>query len=349
MYNKCNRFIIIILVYHSEMEDLKKYIKTVLGADLVTEKIGGVKLNSIPFFIKEGYVFYWATFYGHEFILVKTKGDIQSTTLQIEKQLQQIKNNFKKKVILVAENITAINRKRLIDKGVNFIVPGKQLFLPALLIDLREDFRIADRKQHRKKLLPSAQFILLYKILYQKDKIEQKNFKELAEKFGYTQMAITKAIENLKYHELCRVEGGKEKNILFDREIPELWRDALPLMNSPVLKTVYVDEIPRKPFLYMSNVSALPEYSNISPGRQEYYAIDKHLFYSLQRTDHWKNLNEEEGPYCLEIWKYDPAKLAEGITEERNVDPLSLYLSLKDTQDERIDMALDNIIEKNIW
>lgn len=331
------------------MQELKEYIKSILGTEIAMEKIGGSQLNSIPFFIKEGYTFYRATFYGHEFILVKAKKEMPSTTLQIEKQFQQIKNKFKKKVILVAENITAINRKRLIEKSISFIVPGKQLFLPGLLIDLKEDFRIADRKQHKKKLLPSAQFILLYKILHRKEQIEQKNFKELAERFGYTQMAITKAIENLKNYDLCRVEGGKEKNIYFDREIPELWRDALSLLVNPVLKTVYVDEIPRKPFLFMSNASALPEYSNMSPGRQEYYAIEKHLFYSLQKTDHWKNLNDEEGAYCLEIWKYDPAKLAEGITDDKNVDPLSLYLSLKDTQDERIEMALDNIIEKYIW
>lgn len=331
------------------MQNLKEYIRNVLGTDLKVEKIGRNQLNSIPFYIREGYTFYETTFYGHEFILVEAKEDMPVTTLQIEKQLQQIKDNFKRKVILVTENITVINRKRLIEKGINFIDPRKQLFLPGLLIDLRENFRMPEGKQNKGKLLPSAQFILLYKILHRREEIEQKNFKELSEKFGYTQMAITKAIENLKHHELCRVGGGKEKNIYFDKEITELWHDALPLLVDPVLKKVYVDEIPRRPFLLNSNVSALPEYSDMSPGRQEYYAIEKHLFYSLQKTDQWKNLNVEEGRYCLEVWKYDPGKLAEGITDDRNVDPLSLYLSLKETQDERVEMALNNIIEKYIW
>ncbi|GEM_PF-3944963 len=39
----------------------------------------------------------------------------------------------------------------------------------------------------------------------------------------------------------------------------------------------------------------------------------------------------------IEIWKYDPELFArEGV-----VDPLSLYMSLKDTKDERVEMALE--------
>src|SRR5258706_10140658 len=36
--------------------------------------------------------------------------------------------------VIVIEDISAITRKRLIQKTINFIVPGKQLFLPTLLL-----------------------------------------------------------------------------------------------------------------------------------------------------------------------------------------------------------------------
>ncbi|MBC8490626.1 MAG: MarR family transcriptional regulator, partial [Bacteroidetes bacterium] len=71
--------------------------------------------------------------------------------------------------------------------------------------------------------------------------------------------------------------------------------------------------------------------------------------YALQKNSELVNQNEYEGRYYLEVWKYNPNTLAEGITEESNVDPLSLFLSLRDMQDERIEMALDQIIEKFIW
>ena len=47
----------------------------------------------------------------------------------------------------------------------------------------------------------------------------------------------------------------------------------------------------------------------------------------------------------LEIWRYDPAMFAtDGI-----VDPFSLYLSLKDSKDERIQIALEEMMEKLAW
>lgn len=45
----------------------------------------------------------------------------------------------------------------------------------------------------------------------------------------------------------------------------------------------------------------------------------------------------ESGSMEIEMWKYDPELFAwEGV-----VDPLSLYLSLKNTKDERVEMALE--------
>ena len=70
----------------------------------------------------------------------------------------------------------------------------------------------------------------------------------------------------------------------------------------------------------------------------------------LKKTNQLVNLNNESGNYALEVWKYNPELIAKGITNKNNVDPLSLYISLKEGFiDERTDMALDQIIEKYIW
>lgn len=62
------------------------------------------------------------------------------------------------------------------------------------------------------------------------------------------------------------------------------------------------------------------------------------------------NLNKEDGTYFIQVWKYAPLLLSEGITKKNNVDPLSLYLSMKDNFiDERTEMALEQIINKYIW
>ena len=122
------------------------------------------------------------------------------------------------------------------------------------------------------------------------------------------------------------------------------------LFVTPVLKKVYVDEKPTGLIMLYSNASALPEYSDMNPSRQEYFAIDKNIFYKLQKHKLLVNHNEYEGLYCLEVWKYNPEILTKQLPGNTQVvDPLSLYLSLKDIRDERIEMALKQIIDKTIW
>jgi DNA-binding transcriptional ArsR family regulator len=226
--------------------------------------------------------------------------------------------------------------------------------MPDLLIDLRENFVHPKTRQKNETLLPSAQFLLIYHIIHrnQQWKLEEHPFKEIAQKLGYTPMAITNAIDNLKNHELIDVEGEKEKFIRFRYDRHELWNIAhqQKLLVNPVIKTVYVDEKPKDLFLLQSNASALPEYTDLNPSRQEYFAIEKTVFYGLQKSNALANLNEYEGRYALEVWKYNPLTLVDELPNDMAVvDPLSLYLSVKDSRDERIEMALAQILEKFIW
>jgi hypothetical protein len=118
---------------------------------------------------------------------------------------------------------------------------------------------------------------------------------------------------------------------------------------NPVLKTVFVDEKPKDIFLLQSNASAMPEYTDLNPSRQEYFAMEKTVFYGLQKSNVLANPNEHEGRYALEIWKYNPLTLVGEFPNNLPVvDPLSLYLSVKDSRDERVEMALEQIIEKFI-
>lgn len=328
------------------MEKLNSYIKEVLGTDITREPVSNNEAGKLPFYIKESFGLFHGQLLGQEILLAAIENKHQSSTLQLEKQVEQLRNVFNKKVVLIIERLTAIDRNRLIRKGINFIVPGNQLYLPDLLMDLKETY--IKRKTKKEKLLPSAQFILLYKILHRQEPIEEWTFKQMAEKFQYTQTAIGKAIENLKSFELCTTEGSKEKYIRFNREINELWQNALPLLTSPVLKKVYSDKLPDETFLLQCNLSALPEYSDMSASRQEYRAIEKGMFQMVKKHSQWLHLNEHEGQYCIEVWKYNPLILAADVTHDNNVDPLSLYLSLKETKDERIEMALEQIIQQFI-
>ncbi len=70
----------------------------------------------------------------------------------------------------------------------------------------------------------------------------------------------------------------------------------------------------------------------------------------MQKNNTLVKANKYEGQYCLEIWKYNPQTLLGELSNHKDVvDPLSLYLSLKESQDERIEMALEQIKKQFIW
>lgn len=336
------------------MNETLHYINDILGKNALYFPIEREILANLPMFINETYKLYNIELFDRDLILVELKNNDDFGILQLEKHSQLLKKYFNKKIAFVIPDLASYNRKRLIEKGINFIVPNKQLFLPELLIDLRESYTNPKAKQKNEKLLPSAQFLAIYHILHRNNlwEMEQHSFKEIALKLNYTPMAITNAINNLKYHEMVDVEGEKEKYIKFRLERHELWRDLLNnnLLVNPVLKTVFVDGLPKDIFMLRANASALPEYTTLNPSKQSYRAIEKTVFYGIQKNNTLINANNYDGKYALEVWKYDPNILIQDMDYDNSVvDPLSLYLSLKDSHDERVEMALEQIIENFIW
>jgi len=322
---------------------LKEYIQETLGTEIFPEKLPETGQGKLPYYITATFRLFNAQLFHRPVMLAEIKNKTDFTTTQIQKQLHLIADVFNTTVVLLADQLTFINRKRLIEKRINFIVPGKQMYLPDLLVDLRETFQ--KKRELKETLYPSAQYILLYHILRKNDPLENHTLKQLAKKLHYTPMAITKAVADLERNGLCIAEGKKEKYIRFENNKKELWEKALPLMTSPVIKQVFTDEIPVNLALCKANASALPQYSEMAASTHTFTPIEKTLFYSLQKNDQWKNMDDREGKYCLEIWKYNPVPL----TTTDFVDPLSLYLSMKDSKDERIEMALEKILNDYIF
>jgi len=327
------------------MEKLIKYIQEALGQNISPKIFTKEQYGRFPFYISSLYQLYNAKLFDRELVFAKLLNDNIESINQIETHFRLMSNDIAENIVLLVYNIEAFKRKRLIEKGINFIIPGKQIYLPALLVDLKESY--TGYKAKKNILTPSAQCILIHQILHRDENFEKKPLKEIAKMFNYSGTAISKAADNLKHIGLCTIQGTKEKFIHFNGEISELWKNALPLMESPIHKRVYVDEIPPKVYL-KSYTSALPEYTDMNPSKQEYYAIEKNLFFTYLKENRLVNLNDFEGQYCLEVWKYDPVLLINN-TEMNVVDPLSLYLSLKDNKDERIEAALEQIINKFIW
>ncbi|MBK8874366.1 MAG: hypothetical protein IPN13_10755 [Bacteroidetes bacterium] len=96
--------------------------------------------------------------------------------------------------------------------------------------------------------------------------------------------------------------------------------------------------------LRKTNISALADYTSINAEQREYYACKLSTWNFLEGVN-FQPSNALEANYCIEVWKYDPYFLA----EDGCVDKLSLYLSLRHHQDERVQIALDELMNEVKW
>ncbi|WP_159519756.1 MarR family transcriptional regulator [Sunxiuqinia indica] len=336
------------------MKTLQEYIKEVLGETIVVNRLPEHEVAKLPMYVNQLYRIYTTRLLGVELVLAQLIDDENISVAQTEKQIRNLRNLFNKTVVLLLDHVVSYNRIRLIRKKVNFIVPGKQVFLPEMLVDLKDGDTTKSSFKENQKLIPSAQVIVLYQILGLSElwDIEQKPFKEIAFKLNYSPMAISKAVENLQVLDLVTVAGEKEKFVQFNYDKVKLWEkiDENDFWNYPVFKRVYIDSLPPGIKTWDCNTSALPEYSDMNPSRQNYVAIGRTEYNRLNKQNLLLNANPTEGNYCVEVWKYNPGALVDAaIFTEQTVDPLSLYLTLKSTPDERIELALEQIKEKYIY
>jgi len=322
------------------MNELEKYLQQTLGIDVVIKGLPAGKLKILPLYMRQMYNLKTIRLYEREILFLEQKDKERLTVEQYRKHIQIIENAFNKPVVLVLEQIEAYKRNRLIEKQIAFIIPAKQMFIPQLLIDLREFRHTAQKK--KEKIQPAAQCLLLFHLL--KENVEDMNFKTIAEKLNYTPMTITRAVNELTEKALCRIEGRKDKKIVFERDKKAVWERALPYLQNPVKRTIYIEEYIDNNLIFESGYTALSSFTNMAAEPTKCFAISKTDYMYLKKHKQITITNKMEGRICLEIWKYAPGILA----EKRLVDPLSLYLIFKETKDERVEMEIEKMVTR-LW
>lgn len=320
------------------MEELKKYIKDILGVDVIINPILPKSIGDLPFFISSNYNLFQIKLFGHDLLLVQVKKEF--TAGMLRKHLDIIRYGKKIPAVAIINQIEPYNRLRLIEKKVPFIITGKQMYLPDLLIDLKEGgIRPTEKNE---TMPPAAQFLLLYHL--QVATLEGINLKGIADKLLYQPMTITRAAYYLLNKGFCEIQGTKEKLLHFGLNKKELWEKAEPLMTTPVKKTIYYTGWVSDNNLRKANITALAHFTDLNPSAVEYYALKPGYIQHIDGAN-LKNFGQLEGNICIEEWKYNPAMLS----KQDYVDPLSLYLCLRDNKDERIQAALEQIIKNIVW
>ena len=320
---------------------IREYLNETLG--IAVSPVKWTASRRLPVFLRDGYTFYQTEVLAVPCLLMSDDGEEARSPATVRKHMEQVRSKWDGEIIYVRDRLAAYERKQLIAQKVPFLVPGNQLYLPMLGIDLREHFR--SLHQGAPTLSPAAQAVVLHLLLQADQEIHTPA--ELAERLGYTKMSMTRVFNELEAEDLGNIEmEGRQRCLTLDVARQELWQKTLPLMRSPVKQRKHIHAPSRDSRWLVAGLSALAKYSMLASPPVPVVATT---------TRQWKRLQEQfdfgpaaaDGPDStqVEIWSYDPELFA----RDKAVDRLSLFLSLRDSKDERVQGALEEMMEAIRW
>jgi DNA-binding MarR family transcriptional regulator len=321
--------------------NFKRYLKETLDIDVRPGKWPGT--GKLPIFLRNTYAFFEVCILGIPCLVMATKDKTEQTPATIQKHMLQVRKKWPDEVIYVQQKVTAYNRKRLIHHKIPFVVPQNQMYLPFLGIDLREHFKNIGETEAR--ISPSTQVVVLY-YLSQNRQLHLTP-KTLANELGYSVMTMTRALDELDGVGLGTIAmEGRERVLRFNRDKKQVWEAALERLRSPVKKRLWVKDLSNKPFGVIAGLSALAHYSNLAEPANPVLALGRKRWKNVKNNDDVIILGiAEPDAIELEIWSYSPKLLARNGV----VDRLSLFLSIRDDNDERVQSALKGMMEQVEW
>jgi len=309
--------------------------------------------RGLPLFLTNGFDFRLANLFGRQVLLTAPGSESAISPTDFVKQIRQLQRRFDGIIVLVLDNLSAYQRGKLIEEAVPFVVPGNQLFIPQLALDLKEQFR-KKRSYAEDHLSPVSQALLLRHLNLRE--VQNARPSDLVNPLRYSAMSVGRAFEELQAGGLCRIEEeGREKRIKFDQAPRDLFQMSLPRLRSPV-KAEHWYRAPSLPKGFFGSTmpdhlpaggeSALSERTSMAKPRVVSFATGPKDWKRLQSGEFGTTVDQHEDPdYAVDVWWYDP-----DIASDRKVaDPLSLYLQFRDHSNERLQGAAEQLLEEFSW
>ena len=322
-----------------------QYLSQVLGDDAVrvTAKSKAVEL---PYFIQDTYEVLTVDLLGQAVTLACVKGRQLLAAQQIGQHAQRLHELLQNPVVVALCEITPGERKQLIQHSIAFVVPGKQLFAPQMGVILSERFGTPPHGEQA-VASPATQALMIWFLNHRPVGQAWHPFEDAAT-LGYAGMTATRAIRELLQFDLFELEvRGRAKYLKLIGTRRELWEKAKPYLRTPVLRTLwtYDRRILDANGARWAGESALAKMTMLNEPQQPVLAMTAESAQQAKQVGVFFEPREQADGVAVQVWRYMPDIQA----KEKTVDLLSLWLSLRDNRDDRIQMALDEIEEKFLW
>jgi hypothetical protein len=333
------------------------HLADVLGVKLAAKPWDGAE--RLPHMLAESYDFRKVTLDGAVCIFAEPLDQLPPVQTVL-RHIELIRGVEALPVALKLGDLSGELIRSLIEARIPFTGP-EQIYLPFLGVALSEGLYAAPKSG--KKLTPTAQLMLLAYLYQKSDKMSTRG---LDERFGVSDSQVTSAVNQLQ--KLSLIDGvvavSEDSVQLMMRgktNHRELFESAVPYLLDPVREIAYAPIDGRTGSLPLAGLSALSQWSMLSPPRvatlAQYGKTDKNKT-EKNRTD--KTQTDKNSPdeisgenssidsdqqVLLELWKYDPTVLSD---RPDVADPLSVIASLKDEKDERVTKAIEEVL-RTLW
>ena len=276
--------------------------------------------EKIPLYFLEFYKMYEITLLGVTFLLAKEVRSPASTNA-LKKHAIRLCSLTDLPVAFLFKSLSRYRMQSMVSNRIPFMLEDAQMFLPFLGINVKQ-LKECIQKVEKCKFSPSTQLAYLY-FLY-RENVEM-NATRLAKELNVTTMTASRALQHLYEVELvqCRISGKTGRSKEYRKiEDPQFFKRGKEFLCSLAQLTMING----------------PEYSIRAIGQNQFSYMQETIVRDEAMV---KDMKLAE----LQIWAYDPLLfLVDG-----HVDPLSLYLSLMDVKDERVDIALEDMLRRQRW
>ena len=309
-----------------------EFIEKVLG--LSVSRQPWEHLQKMPYYIQDRFTIEKVALGNIATLFIYPKTELDHTAA-LQKHIARIQKVESIPVVIVLLSMSRYRRDAFVEARIPFVVPDKQLYLPFVGTYMQE--RLDSEEVKLEKFQPAAQVLFFY-YLYQgqKDMYMTNAVKDL----GYSAMTISRAAKQLvQTGFFIESKNGVQKVLTGSVQGRELFNSVRPALTNPVRRRTSVKKVDLNDAYILAGDSAIAKQTMLNDSMFCCYAVVGKQ--NLRELPYAMDANTD---VVIEVWKYDPALLS----KDGMVDPLSLTMSFEDEEDERVQDAIEELLD-TLW
>ena len=309
-----------------------EFIEKVLG--LRVSRQPWEHLQKMPYYIQDRFAIEKVALGNMETLFLYPKAELDHMAA-LQKHIARIQKSENLPVVITLPSMSRYRRDAFVEARIPFVVPDKQLYLPFIGTYMQE--RLDSENVKLDKFQPAAQVLFFY-YLYQgeKDMYISNAVKDL----GYSAMTISRAAKQLvQTGFFTESKDGVQKILTGTVQVRELFEKVRSALINPVRRRIVVKEADLNGQYILAGDSAMAKQTMLNDSMFRCYAVAGKQ--DMIELPYAMNADTDVN---LELWKYDPVLLS----RDGMVDPLSLAMSFEEEEDERVQEAIEELLD-TLW